>query len=96
MICMINMTLSSLRNTTNFFDIDDVATIIDGRKKKEIGYFVPKIFKEEFEKFTIELQKKEKNNFLKKHWKHQEKILLQMDELALRRYWFSKLQPYKG
>jgi len=63
---MINMTLSSLRNTTNFFDIDDVATIINGRKKEEIGYFVPKIFKEEFEKFTIELQKKRKRQLLKK------------------------------
>jgi len=63
---MINMTLSSLRNTTNFFDIDDVATIINGRKKEEIGYFVPKIFKEEFEKFSIELQKKRKRELLKK------------------------------
>ncbi len=63
---MINMTLSSLRNTTNFFDIDDVATIINGRKKEEIGYFVPKIFKEEFEKFSIELQKKRKRELLQK------------------------------
>lgn len=63
---MINMTLSNLRNTTNFFDIDDVATIINGRKKEEIGYFVPKIFKEEFEKFSIELQKKRKRALLQK------------------------------
>ncbi len=63
---MINMTLSSLRNTTNFFDIDDVATIINGRKKEEIGYFVPKIFKEEFEKFSIELQKKRRRELLQK------------------------------
>ena len=63
---MINMTLTSLRNTTNFFDIDDVATIINGRKKEEIGYFVPKIFKEEFEKFSQELQKKRKRKLLQK------------------------------
>ena len=63
---MINMTLSNLRNTTNFFDIDDVATIINGRKKEEIGYFVPKIFKEEFEKFSIELQKKRRRELLQK------------------------------
>ena len=63
---MINMTLSSLRNTTNFFDIDDVATIINGRKKEEIGYFVPKIFKKEFEKFSAELQKKRKREVLQK------------------------------
>ncbi|MEA2049430.1 MAG: hypothetical protein U9O56_01660 [Campylobacterota bacterium] len=63
---MINMTLTSLRNTTNFFDIDDVATIVNGRKKEEIGYFVPKVFKEEFEKFTLELQKKRKRKLLQK------------------------------
>ena len=63
---MINMTLTSLRNTSNFFDIDDVATIINGRKKEEIGYFVPKIFKKEFEKFSLELQKKRKRKLLQK------------------------------
>jgi len=63
---MINMTLTSLRNTTNFFNIDDVATIVDGRKKEEIGYFVPKKFKDEFEKFTLELQKQNKRKLLQK------------------------------
>jgi len=63
---MINITLSSLRNSTNFFDMDDVAIIINGRKKEEIGYFVPKIFKEEFEKFTLELEKKRKKALLQR------------------------------
>ena len=63
---MVNITLSSLRNSTNFFDMDDVATIINGRKKEEIGYFVPKIFKEEFEKFTLELEKKRKKALLQR------------------------------
>ena len=63
---MINMTLSSLRNSTNFFDMDDVATIINGRKKEEIGYFVPKMFKEEFEKFILELEKKRKKALLQR------------------------------
>ena len=63
---MINMTLSNLRNTADFFDINDVATIVNGRKKEEIGYFVPKIFKKEFEKFNEELQRKRKKELLKK------------------------------
>ena len=63
---MISMTLSSLRNSTNFFKIDDVATIVNGRKKEEIGYFIPAIFKEEFEKFTQELEKNKKRQLLKK------------------------------
>ena len=74
---MINMTLSSLRNTTNFFDIDDVATIINGRKKEEIGYFVPKIFKEEFEKFSIELQKKRKRELLQRVLKASRKDIIE-------------------
>jgi len=63
---MINMTLSNLRNTANFFDIDDVATIVNGRKKEEIGYFVPKLFKEEFKKFILEMEKKKKRKILQK------------------------------
>jgi hypothetical protein len=52
------MTLSNLRNITNFFNIDDIATIVNGRKKEEVGYFIPKSFKKEFEKFALELEKK--------------------------------------
>jgi len=63
---MISMTLSSLRNSTNFFDIDDIATIVNGRKKEEVGYFIPKIFKKDFEKFVLELEKKKKRKLLKK------------------------------
>ena len=63
---MISMTLSSLRNSTNFFDIDDIATIVNGRKKEEVGYFIPKIFKKDFEKFVLELEKKKKRELLKK------------------------------
>ncbi len=73
---MINMTLTSLRNTSNFFDIDDVATIVNGRKKEEIGYFVPKIFKKEFEKFILELQKKRKKELLKKVLKASRKDII--------------------
>lgn len=63
---MINMTLSSLRNSTNFFDIDDIATIVNGRKKEEVGYFIPKSFKDEFEKFILELEKNKKRKLLQK------------------------------
>ncbi|WP_434579798.1 hypothetical protein MLC52_07070 [Sulfurimonas sp. NW15] len=63
---MINITLSNLRNSSNFFDIDDIATIVNGRKKEEIGYFVPKMFKEEFENFMQDLEKKRKLKLLKR------------------------------
>ncbi len=65
-ICMISLTLSKLRNNTDFFKIDEIATIINGRKKEEIGYFVPKKFKKEFEIFIKELEKKQKQELLKR------------------------------
>ena len=43
----------------------------------EIGYFVPKIFKEEFEKFTQELQKKRKRELLQKVLKASRKDVIE-------------------
>ena len=63
---MVNMTLSNLRNSTNFFDMDDMAIIVDGRKKEEIGYFIPKSYKNEFEKFAKEIEKRKKIKLLKR------------------------------
>ncbi len=63
---MVNMTLSNLRNSTNFFDMDDMAIIVDGRKKEEIGYFIPKSYKDEFEKFVKEIEKRNKIKLLKR------------------------------
>ena len=63
---MISMTLSNLRNSTNFFEINDIATIINGRKKEEIGYFIPKIFKNEFERFVKEIERKKKKELLQR------------------------------
>jgi len=79
---MINITLSSLRNSTNFFDIDDVATIINGRKKEEIGYFVPKIFKEEFKNFISELEKKRKRELLQRVLKASRKDIIEEGAVA--------------
>ncbi len=63
---MISLTLSNLRNSVDFFEIDEIATIVNGRKKEEIGYFVPKKFKKEFEPFIKEMEKKRKIELLKR------------------------------
>ena len=63
---MISITLANLRNSTTFFKIDDIATIVNGRKKEEVGCFVPKSLKKEFEKFTKELEEKRKIEKLKR------------------------------
>ena len=63
---MHSITLADLRNSATFFDINDIVSIVNGRKKEEIGYFVPKSLKVEFEKFTLELEHKRKIAKLKR------------------------------
>lgn len=62
---MINLTLSSLRNN-DFLNLKEIATIVNGRKKETIGYFIPEIFRKEFEQFRKKLQEKQKISILKK------------------------------
>lgn len=57
---MIEATLANMRNSSDFFKTDDIIRILDGRKKEEIGFFVPQIFKEEFQKFIDSIEKKKK------------------------------------
>ncbi|WP_418185903.1 hypothetical protein ACNSOS_03065 [Aliarcobacter vitoriensis] len=63
---MINTTLANLRNSTNFFNTKEILHIFDGRKKEEIGYFVPKYFQKEFEEFIQKIEKDKKNRLLKR------------------------------
>lgn len=63
---MIEATLANLRKSADFFDTDQVINIVDGRKKQDIGYFVPKMFKKEFETFLKDLEKRKKIAILKK------------------------------
>ena len=55
---MIEATLANMRNSSDFFRTDNIIKILDGRKKEEIGFFVPQIFKEEFQKFVDTIEKK--------------------------------------
>ena len=55
---MIEATLANMRNSSDFFRTDNIIKILDGRKKEEIGFFVPQIFKEEFQKFVESIEKK--------------------------------------
>lgn len=59
-------TLAELRNSKSFFDMEDIIHIFDGRKKEDLGYFVPKYFQKEFEKFLNHLEKQKKIEVLKK------------------------------
>lgn len=57
---MIEATLVNMRNSSDFFKTNNIIKILDGRKKEEIGFFVPQIFKEEFQKFIETVEKKRK------------------------------------
>ncbi len=61
---MIEATLANMRNSSDFFKTDEIIHILDGRKKEDIGFFVPQVFKEEFEKFVEKIEKKKKLTLL--------------------------------
>ena len=63
---MIETTLSNMRNSSDFFKTSEIIHILDGRKKEEIGFFVPTVFKEEFQKFIDKIEKKKKLSLLKR------------------------------
>ena len=61
---MIEATLADMRNSSTFFKTDEIIHIFDGRKKEDIGFFVPQVFKDEFEKFIENIEKKKKMKLL--------------------------------
>ncbi len=70
---MIEATLANMRNSSDFFRTDNIIKILDGRKKEEIGFFVPQIFKEEFQKFVDSIEKKRQLALLDRVAKAQKK-----------------------
>ena len=70
---MIEATLANMRNSSDFFRTDSIIKIFDGRKKEEIGFFVPQIFKEEFQKFVDSIEKKRRLALLNRVSKAQRK-----------------------
>ena len=63
---MIEATLADMRKSTDFFATEEIIHILDGRKKEEIGYFVPKSLKDEFNVFIEKVEKKRKLALLKR------------------------------
>jgi hypothetical protein len=63
---MIKATLADLRQSSSFFKTDEIIEIINGRKKEQIGYFVPISLQEVFEDFLIKIKKEQKRKLLKR------------------------------
>ncbi|MEA1956191.1 MAG: hypothetical protein U9N02_06815 [Campylobacterota bacterium] len=63
---MIEATLADLRKSSSFFKTQEVIHIVNGRKKEDIGYFIPNILKDKFEIFLKDLEKVEKRKLLQR------------------------------
>ena len=63
---MIETTLSQMRNSSNFFKTSEIIHILDGRKKEEIGFFVPVALRNEFQTFIEKIEKQKKETLLKR------------------------------
>ncbi|CAA6799545.1 MAG: Unknown protein [uncultured Sulfurovum sp.] len=59
--------------SADFFKTDNIIQILDGRKKEEIGFFVPKVLKEEFQSFVDSIEKKRRLALLNRISKAQKK-----------------------
>ncbi|EEZ80044.1 MAG: hypothetical protein HN828_02945 [Candidatus Thioglobus sp.] len=62
---MINATLAQMRNSEKFFKTDEVIHIINGRKKQQLGFFVPEKLREEFKPFLQKIEDDKNMNALK-------------------------------
>lgn len=63
---MLEATLADLRKSSSFFKTKEVVHIVNGRKKQEVGYFVPISLKNKFTLFLEEVERDEKIKLLKK------------------------------
>ena len=70
---MIEATMADMRKSIDFFSKNEIIHLFNGRKKEEVGFFVPKVFKDEFYKFVNNLEKKQKIELLKRVAKAQQK-----------------------
>ncbi len=70
---MIETTLSNMRNSRDFFKTSEIIHILDGRKKEEIGFFVPSSLRDEFQTFIDKIEKKKKAALLERIAKAQKK-----------------------
>ena len=70
---MIEATMADMRKSIDFFSKNEIIHLFNGRKKEEVGFFVPKVFKNEFYSFVNNLEKKQKVQLLKRVAKAQQK-----------------------
>lgn len=64
---MIEATLAEIRKPETLYSYhDEIVHIIDGRKKEEVGFFVPKSMAKEFQSFIDNIEKTKKRSLLER------------------------------
>jgi len=62
---MTKINISQLRNP-KIFEINEILEIVNKKKRKKIGYFIPIQFEDKLKNFLDELKKEEKRKLLKR------------------------------
>jgi len=63
---MIEATMADLRKSISFFSSNEIIHIVNGRKKEEVGFFVPSVFRDEFKNFVDSIENRKKLKLLKR------------------------------
>lgn len=64
---MIEATLAEIRKPETLYGYhDEIVHIIDGRKKEEVGFFVPKSMAKEFKSFIENIEKAKRRSLLER------------------------------
>ncbi|MCK9372512.1 MAG: hypothetical protein M0P91_04895 [Sulfuricurvum sp.] len=80
---MIEATLAEIRKPETLYAYqDEIVHIIDGRKKVEVGYFVPKSMAKEFAVFIDTVEKAKKRSLLERIAKAQAKDPIEEGSIA--------------
>ncbi len=63
---MTTVNLADLRKSSSFLEVNEIIHVVNGRKKVDMGYFIPISFKSKFEKFLDEIEREERKTLLKR------------------------------
>ncbi len=63
---MITITLAELRRSSELAQSDEVIRIADGRKRREVGYFIPVSMASEFRRFLDAMERRHRREKLRR------------------------------
>ena len=63
---MLEAKLSDLRHPAFFINQTDIVHIVDSRKKKEVGFFIPASLSDSFSEYLMQQEKQRKHDLLER------------------------------